>query len=266
MSKKHILIVMAAIMQVWQYAAMAQTQPMSPGSCEVASQVAFGGMNHLDTYLSPEKYKGVEPRFVSDVTRMSKKHPLTYRLTHEAAIAYVSNRSKTAHEFSGHYDFAYGVLRHWNIADDKVTLMAGGVVNAFVGFAYNTRNGANNPAQAYISANLGAQVVAQYRFALWGKQMRLTYEARVPMVGMMFSPNYGQSYYEIFNKGNYDHNIVVTSVTTFQIRQHLSLDIPIGLQTSLRVGYLNDIRQSEPNNLKQHQWYNAAVIGIVLRK
>lgn len=261
-----MVISFIAIMLVWHNVTVAQTQPMLPGECEVASQVAVGGMNHLDTYLSPEKYKGVEPRFVSDVTRMSKKHPLVYRLSHEAAIAYVSNRSKTAHEFSGHYDFAYGVLRRWNIADDKITLMAGGMVDAFVGFAYNTRNGANNPAQAYISANIGAQVTAQYRFALWGKQMRLTYEARVPVVGMMFSPNYGQSYYEIFNKGNYDYNIVVTSVGTFQIRQQLSLDIPVGTHTALRVGYLNDIRQAEPNNLKQHQWYNAAIIGIVLRK
>jgi hypothetical protein len=82
----------------------------------------------------------------------------------------------------------------------------------------------------------------------------------------MFSPNYGQSYYEIFNEGVYDHNVVVTSVATFQLRQQLSLDIKVSPKAAIRIGYLCDIRQATPNNLKQHQWYNAALIGVTLRR
>ena len=246
-------------------AGYAQHQSVYTPETTVASQVAVGASNCLDTYLSPEKYRGVETRFVSEVCSDSKKRPLTYLLTHEGAFAYDHNRTVTAHEYMGHYDFSYSVMRRWQMADDKLLLRAGTMCDAMLGFCYNSRNG-NNPAQGYATAALGAQVMAAYQLNIFGRNVTLGYEARLPMLGLMFSPAYGQSYYELFTQGDYDHNIVFTSIATFQLRQQLSVDIPVGQRTSLRVAYLGDIRQAEPNNLKQHHYYNAATIGIVLKK
>ncbi len=232
----------------------------------VATQLSVGGANVLDTYLSPEKYRGAEYRFVSEVDRDSRKHDgITYNLTHEGAYAYLHNRAVTAHEYVGHYDFSYAVMRRWRLADDRLQLAAGVMADAFVGFNYNNRN-SNNPAQGYGSLALGARFSCSYSFTLFHKCMTVNYEGRVPLFGVMFSPNYGQSYYEMFNRGNYDHNIVAYSVCPFQLRQQLSLDIPIAKRTALRIGYLGDIRQAEPNNLKQHHYYNAATVGVVIRK
>ena len=235
----------------------------------VSTQLSIGHLNQLDTYLSHEKYYGTEWRFISDVLRDSRKHPLTYSLTHEGAFANTHNRADNANALSGHYDFAYTVMRRFDVTHHEVSplhLYAGLFTNADIGFCYNTRNSSNNPAQGYASANIGASLMARYAFTLWNKAVAVTYQARIPFVGLAFSPNYGQSYYEMFSEGIYDHNIVFTSIATFQLRQQLSFDVSITPCTALRIGYLGDIRQAEPKNLKQHQWYNAVILGVTLRK
>lgn len=232
----------------------------------VSTQIAVGAEDVLDTYLSPEKYKGVEFRFVSDVVRHGSKHPTTYQLTHEGALGYSHNRVKNAHALTGHYDFAFAMMHDWSFLDDKLRLHAGGMADLNLGFNYNTRNSANNPAQGYASLQIGPNVLAQYEITLFRKKMFVGYQARLPIAGVMFSPNYGQSYYELFSEGNYDSNVVFHAFKTFQIRQQLSLDIPVAKRTAIRVAYINDIRQGKPNNLKQHHYYNAGSIGVVINK
>ncbi len=246
----------------------AETAPQTAApQTDVASMIAVGGVNQLDTYLSQEKYRGTEFRFISEVTRTSRKHPLTYMLMHDGAIATTHNRALNANELSGHYDFAYALMRRWTLADGRLQLNAGGMVNAFLGFCYNTRNSSsNNPAQAYASLDLGPQIMARYTFSLWHKTFHLSYTARVPFVGMGFSPNYGQSYYEIFQRGNSDHNVVFRSIATPQLRQQLALDVPVSSRVAIRIGYLGDYRQATPNNLKQHSYTHAGEIGVVLSR
>ena len=108
--------------------------------------------------------------------------------------------------------------------------------------------------------------VATYRFQLFNKQMVARYELSLPLAGVMFSPNYGQSYYEIFNRGNYDHNIVPTTfVSAPEWRQLLTLDAAITRRITLRIGYLGNIQQSNVNGLRQHIWTHRFLIGLTKR-
>lgn len=233
---------------------------------EVATQLALGGANNLDTYLSPEKYRGFEGRFISEVMRHSTKRSMSYQLTHQGMLASTHNRAGNASEISGGYDVAYSMMYRTSLADGRLRLMLGGMAEYDIGFTYNTRNSSNNPAQGYMSLGIGPNVMASYDVRLWGKTLRINWQGRMPLVGLMFSPNYGQSYYEIFNRGDYDHNVVFTSVAVPQLRHQLSVDIPFSSRCSLRLGYLGDYRQAKPNNLKQHHYYNAATIGVVIKK
>lgn len=226
-----------------------------------SQMIGIGCADILDTYLSPEKYDGIELRYVSHTTRDRIGRKWSRMLVHQGRFATVENRSGDGHELSGDYTFDYGFHRNWFLCGDKLHLIAGVAASANIGFLYNTRN-ENNPAQAHLSLNIAPYGAVAYRFRLWNKPMKIRYEASVPVVGLMFSPNYGQSYYEIFNKGDYDHNVVPTTfVNAPSLRQMLTLDFTLR-RTTLRIGYMGDFRQAKVNDLKYHTYSNMLLIGF----
>ena len=227
--------------------------------------IGIGGTNILDTYLSAEHFKGFGLSFLATVERKRPYRRWSTLMEHEANLSFTRDRANSRKELEGAYNFYWGKLYNWSFCDDKLILQAGGVANVSLGFIYNTSN-SNNPAQARAHLNLMPTGVAAYRFTLFNKQMLVRYELNLPLAGVMFSPNYGQSYYEIFNRGDYDHNIVVTSlVTAPEWRNLLTLDAAITRKLTFRIGYLGNIQQSKVNNLRQHIWTHRFIIGITKR-
>ena len=185
--------------------------------------IGIGGVDILDTYLSQEKYSGTEIRYISHTIREREGKRWARLIVHQGSIAYARNRADNANEMAGAYKFSYGLLHDWRFFGGRLDLKAGGMVDANIGFLYNISS---------------------------------------PLCGIMFSPNFGQSYYEIFSEGDYDHNIVPTTfVSTPSLRQTFSLDITVR-KTTIRLGYMADWRQSKVNNLKYHSYSNMFVIGI----
>lgn len=226
--------------------------------------VGVGGVNILDTYLSPEKYRGTELRYISQTIREREGKQWVRLIEHQGYVSYSQNRADNGNEMAGMYDFSYGLLRNWTFFDGKLDVKVGGKADAAIGFLYNTKNG-NNPAQARFNIDVAPVVMATYHFNVKKMPLALRYEVSSPLCGLMFSPNFGQSYYEIFSKGDYDHNIVPTTfIVTPSLRQMLSVDFTIK-KTTIRVGYLGDWRQSKVNGLKYHSYSNLFMIGLTRR-
>ncbi len=230
-----------------------------------STMVGVGGTNVLDTYLSQEHFRGVGFSFLNTIERQRHRRNWSTLIEHETNLSTTKNRGKTQQELEGAYNLYWGRLRAWSLLDGQLTLQAGGVGNLSLGFIYNTSN-SNNPAQARLHLNVMPMGVASYRFTLWRIPMVARYELALPLAGIQFSPNYGQSYYEIFSRGNYDHNVVLTTfVTAPEWRQLLTLDAAVSRKITLRIGYLGNIQQSRVNNLRQHVWTHRFVIGITKR-
>ena len=223
----------------------------------------IGHTNLLDTYLSPMEYIGPELRILRENMRTTKymDGKVWRQSLFQANVSLTENKAGTGSEFS--------FLANWNLAyhyqfciNEQLRILVGPNLELNGGMIYNMRN-SNNPVNAKAYVNLGASGMAIYQFCIKGHPFQVRYQLNVPLLGMMFSPEYGQPYYEMSISKDFGKNICFTSLHSQpSLRQFLTLDCPIR-KTTLRVGYVCDIQQSKVNHLKNHSWSHAFMIGFV---
>ncbi|MCB6902222.1 DUF3316 domain-containing protein [Hoylesella buccalis] len=252
-----------ALMLCWSMSMAAQTgaTPLDKITTN-AKMIGWGCVDMLDTYLSPERYKGWQVNYLSHTMHEREDRCISTLSVHQGSFAHADNRAGNANEMQAMYHFAYAWHYNWHFLNRHLNVKAGGMLNTHLGMLYNTRN-SNNPMQAKVGLNVAPSVMASYRFSIKNKPLTVRYEADAPLLGMMFSPNYGQSYYEIFSEGNYDHNVVVTHpVNALSLRQMLTLDFSL-CKTTFRIGYLGDYQQAHVNHLRYHTYSHVLVLGLV---
>lgn len=261
--KKTILLTLAAVL--WSFfPAQAQEDSLQANRYVMRSTLYGAGFtNILDTYLSPMEYTGAEIRVLRENMRMTKlmKGNVSRQSLFQANVALTENKAGTGSEMS--------FLANWNLAwhyhfriNEHLKILAGPNIDINGGAIYNFRN-SNNPVQVKAYANVGASGAAIYRFKLKDCPLIVRYQLNIPLMGVMFSPEYGEGYYEISENKDWGKNLYFTSLYNQpSFRQFLTLDIPIK-STTLRIGYVNDIQQSKLNDLKSHTWSHTFMVGFV---
>lgn len=223
-----------------------------------------GHSNVFETYLSPLEYTGTEVRFLHESMRMTRL--LGGKVSGQSLIqvnaSYNKNISQTAEMYAGLVNWSYALHYQFRMNDDKLKILVGPMLDLNGGVVYSRRN-SNNPAQAKAYGGLGASGMLIYKFRIARYPLTVRYQANLPLLGVMFSPEYGESYYEIFSLGNGGRNVVFTSLhNNPSLRQMVTLDFPIR-NVTMRVGYVCDIQQSKVNNLKSHAYSHDFMIGFV---
>lgn len=224
-----------------------------------------GWSNVLDTYLSPLEYTGTSflvAHRTERPVRWGGGH-VTFQSYTEARGAYASSPTDDNDYWDADFTGSIAWLRGWQLTDCW-RVAVGGMAELTSGFTYTT-NGGNNPAQARLAANVGFSGVTEYGFRLWRQPLSVRSQLELPLLGLMFSPHYGQSYYEIFSLGHDDHNVHFTHpFNAPSVRWTTTLRWQ-WRSTTLSLGYMANVRQSHVSGLKHHTWNNLIVIGYSRR-
>lgn len=223
-----------------------------------------GVVNLYDTYLSPLEYTGVQARVLRESTRMTRWFDgnISRQTLFQGYIGMADNPAETASELAGMVNWNYALHYNFSLMDGQLRLLAGPMVQLHGGFLYNTRNG-NNPAQAKLYANLAASSMAVYHIPWKRMPVTLRYQVDTPLLGLMFSPTYGQSYYEIFSLGHTDGIVHFTSLHNQpSLRHWLTADLAFRPFT-LRLGYMADMQQSRVGGLRTHDYSHSFMVGLV---
>ena len=241
---------------------MADNDMSSPQTCMHAIMVGAGWSNVLESYLSPYNYTGTDFTVIRETMRPTKlmQGKVDVQTLFQINGSILDNRAKTAKEYAGGLRYGINWQYTWDVAKG-LKVMAGPGASAYLGGIYNDRNG-NNPGQAKgdIMVDLTAQ--AFYNFRLFRREWMLRYEMTVPFIGMAYTPNYGQSYYEAFELENYDHNLQFAHFANTPSMRHL-LTISMPMKSAiLRFGVSANYQQAKLNGLKYHNYNTDIMVGV----
>ena len=229
-----------------------------------SSQYGITSLNNLDTYLSGYDFKGMGLYYSHENFRDARtgKYHWKYQTLFSSTLGYaeLGNNTQLAglatYQWSGYHPFSIG---------KNLKLLAGAQIQLEGGALYNLSNG-NNPVSAKLRTALAASGMAIYHFPVLGNDWVVRYQLDIPLVGVMFTPEYGQSYYEI----SLGHLGKIASFThplnNPSWRHMLSLDIPLRIKdrsTTLRLSYTADLYQSDINHIRCHMYHHAITFGFV---
>lgn len=224
----------------------------------------YGGVSsQQDTYLTPLRYTGYQLSMLHEGLRMTSLWQGRVSGQSLVQLNFTSSSSDSGKgSYLGgqvHYDYAL----HYNwLLGERWRLMVGPQLGGTLGVLYNARN-SNNPAQAIANVHLNASAAAIFRFPFCRREAAVRYQTDFQLLGVMFSPNYGQSYYEIFVLQQPDHNVIATLPwKALRWRNQLTMDIPLR-RSSIRYGLFLDSQSSHVNNLVHADFTAGFMVGWV---
>ena len=242
----------------------------------IHSTMAGAGFSSIyDSYLSPYAYTGTNVHLMRE-TQRKLQHPLihiegiTLQTLLDIDASFVKSPARNVKEIAGGVRYSVAGLyelpffRAENMEARKWEVHAGPMLSGYLGGIYNTRNG-NNPAQAKADLMVDITAMGQFHFQMMKRHCTARYQFAIPLFGLAFSPNYGQSYYEAFTLDKKDHNVVFAHFANMPSMRHLlTLDVPIlpSSRTTLRIGYAGEFMQSTFNNLRYHSYTHSFMIGL----
>lgn len=233
----------------------------------VVKSTQFGAsfIDNLDTYLSGYKYTGGGLHIGHESFRDARtgRYRWKYQILFNSRIGMALQEGNV--QIAGMLGCSWSGYIPFKVCKG-LTLLAGAQIQAEGGAMYVPGNG-NNPASAKLRTALAASGMAIYHFPVLGNDWVARYQLDIPLAGVMFAPQFGQSYYEIFGLGHAKGVVAFTHPLNCPSWRHMvSLDIPLNAKrhsTTLRLSYIADLYQSNVNNIRCHMYSHSVTFGFV---
>lgn len=185
--------------------------------------VGVGPGKQRDTYLNDLLYVGSSVNVCYNRNRLLESF---WSSDHELEASYMRSEDRASQlttTLTGRVRYKYAHTKYIN----RLGITLGPYVSMDAGFNYNLKMaGANNPATARATGNLGAEVMKGWSYKIKQHSSGLVVSVAVPLVGAAFVPEYGASYYETFYLDHTNKNVHFTSL-------HNQQDLDIKVMTSL---------------------------------
>lgn len=228
----------------------------------IAHLWGIGQNTTYDNYLSENVYSGLSLNYLYERQKRSDKNrALSSQKMAKLWLVSESDLSKKGSFLSFYTSYRWGLFYEKQLTS-SFSLRTGGLLGGYLGGIYNSRN-SNNPVQIKSNLGLSFSTMLLYQFKLKSQPFYLRYQLNNSLLGVTFSPNYKQSYYEIFHLENHQKTILFSSFhNLLEFENFLTLDIPLPCLI-VRLGYSGFFVKSHLNNLKTQLTNHSFMIGIV---
>lgn len=222
-------------------------------------------MNNLDTYLSGYNHTGQGLYYSNEKFRDARTG--SYRWKYQTLLT-ANIGTTTLHDntqLSGMINYNWSGFHPFKI-NNRLQLLAGAQIQLAGGALYIPTNG-NNLVSVKLRSALAASGAAIYHIPSKRGDYILRCQADIPLAGVMFAPEFGQSYYEIFGLQDYSRTVAFSHpFNSPSIRSTFSIDIPVAWRkrnATIRLSYTADIFQSDINEIRTHLYNHAFTVGVV---
>ncbi|MDR1764060.1 MAG: DUF3316 domain-containing protein [Dysgonamonadaceae bacterium] len=226
-----------------------------------SSMVGWGIGKVYDTYLSPLDYSGKNVAVYSEQLKATgmASGKIIAQTQYSINYSWSKNKAETASYYTGLFDYNYGMFYKFSPAP-KLRIFAGTQAGCLLGFIYNNRNG-NNPAAGKFHLNLNLSAIASYEMKIKSLPLRFGYQISLPFAGIMYSPDFGQSYYEI-SLGDDSQLAYLSSFHNYlAVKNILTVDVPLKSFT-LKLGYVHSYYETQINSLDSRISSGTFCVGV----
>jgi len=226
--------------------------------------VGYGSISLHDEYLSPLVYRGALYRadYESMQFLSTKTNKVSLQWFMSGAVSITNNPAGNNSILYGAVSPGIGLHYHFRPAKN-LKIMVGGMWDILFANKYSLSNG-NNPYSVDLSTHWDVSAIAQYKLYIKKFPVMLRYSASIPVVGVMFVPEYGASYYEMFVLGNLKNAFHVASLNNnVAYNSSLTADLMF-TKWIVRLAYYHDYQKNSANSLHFETMQNAFSIGLVV--